>query len=260
MGKSKREKREVSTARPRRRGAPWMSPTRELLAAAESLALQIYPWWRLELEVETTDAIFSVPSTVEARLPRAIWWSVHQLYGYDDGRAFNIIFPYASRPVEALEWRAIAGVAPITLDEVLIGRIVAFIEAARDLLIDEPPDERDQLRRDLLEAAIGMRKLWADEIAAVPDDPQDTVLVDLGENWVRIEDAATTSALKRVLAGNRPMSNRDLCADDYFALRRGPRVIHWVIEAARGCDVTAADRSGSVLLFSRRECSAIVAG
>ena len=65
-----------------------------------------------------------------------------------------------------------SGVAPITLDEVLIGKIVAFIEAARALLIVEPPDERNQLRRDLLEAAIGMRKVWADEIATIPAIPR----------------------------------------------------------------------------------------
>jgi hypothetical protein len=131
---------------------------------------------------------------------------VHQLFGYDGGTAFNTIFPCASRPVTKDEWRAICGVAPITLDEKTIGEIVAFIEAARRLLIVEPLDERNQLRRDLLNAAVGMRKLWADEIAAIPDDPQDTVLVGLLESWFRIEDAATTSALKRVLARSRPTS------------------------------------------------------
>jgi hypothetical protein len=198
MGKSKREKREVSTARPRRRGAPWRSPTRELLAAAESLALQIYPWSRLKLEVETTDAIFSPPPD-ETRLPRAIWWASYQLFGADDGENFNAIFPYLSHAVHRDEWNALSGVAPITTDEVLIGRIVAFVEAARALLIVEPPDERTQVRRHLLEAAIGMRKLWADEIAAIRNDPEDAVLIDLGDGWVRIEDPITTAALKHVL-------------------------------------------------------------
>jgi hypothetical protein len=112
-----KSKPEVSTARPRRRGAPWQSPTRELFARAESLALQIYPWDRLKLEIEATEGVLGLPADTEAPLPRAIWWAVFQLFGVDDGEAFNAIFPCISRAVQKDEWRAISGVAPITTDE-----------------------------------------------------------------------------------------------------------------------------------------------
>jgi hypothetical protein len=48
---------------------------------------------------------------------------------------------------------AILASAPITLDEVTIGRIVAFGEAVRRLLIDESLDERNLFRRELIDAA-----------------------------------------------------------------------------------------------------------
>ena len=126
-------KPEVSTARPRRRNAPWQSPTRELFAAAESLAIQIYPWDRLTLEVAATEGLLGLPSTTEARLPRSIWWAVLQLHGDDDGEAFNAIFPCISRAVQKDEWSAMFGIAPITTDETTIAKIVSFVMAARAL-------------------------------------------------------------------------------------------------------------------------------
>jgi hypothetical protein len=200
MGQPKREKREVSTARPGRRNTPWMSPTREL-AAAEGLALQIYPWSRLELEVETTDAIFSLPPD-EARLSRAIWWAVHQLHGADGGESFNAIYPNAARPVTKDEWLAIGGVAPVTLDETAIGAIVAFAFAARALLISEPVDERIVVHQIMVEAAIGIRPLWKTMIDEARNGEDGVKLVDLGGGWLRFEDEESTDALKRVLKRN----------------------------------------------------------
>jgi hypothetical protein len=204
--KSKREKHEVSTARPRRRNAPWMSPTRELFATAESLALQIYPWPRLELEVAATEGVLGLPGDIEARLPRAIWWAVFQLFGADDGEAFNAIFPCISRAVQKDEWRAISGVAPITTDELTVGKIVAFVAAARALLIEEPLAERTQLLKLLIEAGTEMRELWIKEIDAARAGEEGQRLIGLGDGWVRFEDIKSTAALKRVLDRNRPTS------------------------------------------------------
>jgi hypothetical protein len=156
--KPKREKREVSTARPRRRNAPWMSPTRELFAAAESLAIQIYPWDRLKFEIEATEGVLGLSSDMEAKLPRAIWWAVMQLDGDDEGEAFNTLFPCLSRPVQKLEWGAMFGVAPITTDETTVGKIVSFVMAARNLLIEAPLAERTQLLKLLIETASEMRR------------------------------------------------------------------------------------------------------
>ncbi len=46
----------VSTARPRELDAPWTAAARQYFAFAEGLALAIYPWDRLELEVSALDA------------------------------------------------------------------------------------------------------------------------------------------------------------------------------------------------------------
>ena len=201
-------KAEVSTARPRRRNAPWTSPTRELFAAAESLAIQIYPWDKLQLEVAATERLLGLPADTEARLPRAIWWAVMQLHGDDDGEAFNAIFPTISRAVHPDEWLAMFGIAPITTDEATIGRIVSFVMAARNLLIEEPLAERTRLLKLLIEAGTEMRGLWLagiDRIRAGEED-EDVRLVELGDGWFRVEDEQATEALKRVLEHNRPTS------------------------------------------------------
>ena len=195
----------VSTARPRPRNAPWTAQSRDRFAIAESMAINAWPWDRLKLEVEATDAILGMPQDVEARFPRAIWWAVHQLFGYDDGEAFNVIFPNASRSVTQDEWRAISGVAPVTLDEIRIGRIVAFVEAARAHLVAEPPSERAIFRRDLIAAAIGMRGFMDQQARGGSARALDGLIlvVDLSDGWFRIEDDESTVALDRVLKRNR---------------------------------------------------------
>lgn len=203
---SKRSNPEVSTARPRRRNAPWQSPTRELFAAAESLALVIYPWDRLTLEAAATESILGLPASTEAKLPRAIWWAVMQLHGDDGGEAFNALFPCLSRPAQKLEWVAMSGVAPISTDETTIGRIVSLVMAARNLLMEEPLAERTRLLKELIEAGTGMRELWVKEIEAARRGEEGLRLIALGENWVRFEDDVSSEALKCILERNRPTS------------------------------------------------------
>ena len=193
-------KPEVSTARPRRRNAPWQSPTRELFAAAESLALVIYPWDKLALEVAATESILGLPADTEAKIPRCIWWAVMQLHGDDGGEAFNTIFPTISRAVHKDEWSAMFGVAPITTDETTIGKIVSLVMAARALLIEEPLIERTRLLKLLIEAGMEMRGLWLAGIDRIRAGEEDMRLVELGDGWFRFEDEEATEALKRILA------------------------------------------------------------
>jgi hypothetical protein len=173
------------------------------VAHAESLARTIWPWDKLTLEIEATDAILSLPPDVEARTSRALWWGVLQLFGNDDGEAFNVLFPNAARKVRKDEWRAITGVAPITTNETLIGRAVAFVAAARALLVDEPLDERNQLLRALIKPAIELRPMTIDLIEYARQGLDGMAVIDIDADWVRIEDPEATAALKRVLARNR---------------------------------------------------------
>jgi hypothetical protein len=89
-----KSKGKVSTARRRERNFAWTPSARDRFARAESLALTIWPLDKLTLEVEATDAIVT-----EARTPRALWWGTLQLFGDDDGEAFNTIFQCARRKV-----------------------------------------------------------------------------------------------------------------------------------------------------------------
>jgi hypothetical protein len=98
---------------------------------------------------------------------------------------------------------AILATAPITLDEVTIGRIVAFGEAVRRLLIDESLDERNLFRRELIDAALENTPLWADLIDAAHLREDGLSLVEIAPGWVRVEDPITSEALGRVLKRNR---------------------------------------------------------
>ena len=175
------------------------------VAHAESLARTIWPWDKLTLEIEATDAILGLPPDVEARTPRALWWGVLQLFGDDDGEAFNTLFPNAARKVRKDEWRAMTGVAPIKTNETLIGRAVAFVAAARALLVDEPLDERNQLLRALIKPAIELRPMTIDLIEYARQGLDGMAVHDIDADWVRIEDPEATVALKRVLAATGPL-------------------------------------------------------
>ena len=87
------------------------------------------------------------------------------MFGDDDGEAFNSIFACATRRVRKDEWRALWAAAPITANETLIGRAVAFVAAARALLVDEPLDERLEFLRALTQAAKTLRPMTLDLIA-----------------------------------------------------------------------------------------------
>jgi hypothetical protein len=92
------------------------------------------------------------------------------------------------------------------IDELTVGKIVAFVAAARALLIEEPLAERTQLLKLLIEAGTEMRELWIKEIDAARAGEEGQRLIGLGDGWVRFEDIKSTAALKRVLDRNRPTS------------------------------------------------------
>lgn len=196
-------RRKVSTARPRERDPVWTPSARDRFVRAEAIALNLWPWDKLKLEVEATDALLGLPHETEARTPRALWWGTLQVFGADDGEAFNSIFACAARRVRKDEWRALWAAAPITANETLIGRAVAFLAAARALLVDEPLDERLELLRFLTEAAMTLRPMTLDLIAYAREGLDGMAVRDIDEDWVRIEDPETTAILKRVLARNR---------------------------------------------------------
>ena len=217
MGKSKREKREVSTARPRE-SATGRRP--RATCRAESLRWAL-PLDRLGFEIEATDGILGLPHETEARTPRALWWGTLQVFGDDDGEAFNSIFACAARRVRKDEWRALWAAAPITANETLIGRAVAFVAAARALLVDEPLDERLEFLRALTQAAMTLRPMTLDLIEYARKGLDGMAVRDIDENWVRIEDPETTAALKRVLARNRN-SPRSAFSSAYLLPRSRP--------------------------------------
>jgi hypothetical protein len=89
-----------------RRDRAWNSVLRQRFAAAESLALVIYPWGRLDLEIMAIDAVVGFRPEATARLPRALMWMLAQFYGDTGGEAFDMLYPGVRRPIHADEWRS----------------------------------------------------------------------------------------------------------------------------------------------------------
>jgi hypothetical protein len=130
-----------------RRGRAWNAVLRQRFAAAESLALVIYPKERLDLELMAIDAV----ATSRPRRPRAC-----RERSCDTGvEAFDMLYPGFCRPIHADEWLAILASVPVTLDDTALGRLVAMGEAARRFISDETAEERVEFRHELLDAARG---------------------------------------------------------------------------------------------------------
>jgi hypothetical protein len=186
-----------------RRDRVWNAVLRQRFAAAESLALVIYPWERLDLELMAIDAVVGFPPEASARLPRALMWMLAQFYGDIGGEAFDMLYPGLCRSIQADEWLAILASVPVTLDDSALGRLVAMGEAARRIISDETAEERAEFRQELIDAARGTKSLWADWIDGARQRQDGLALVDIAPGWFRVEDPLASTALKRVLARAR---------------------------------------------------------
>jgi hypothetical protein len=177
--------------------------SRQRFAVAESLALQVYPWPALALELEMVDAVAGFSPGTAARLPRALLWAVAQFYGDAGSEMFDRLYPSTFQPLQGDEWLGILSSVPLTLDDLVLGRLVALLEAVRRIISDETAEERADFRRELIDAARGMKPQWADWIDGARKQEDGLNLINIAPGWFRVEDPRATAALKRVLGRNR---------------------------------------------------------
>jgi hypothetical protein len=149
------------------------------------------------------DAVAGFSPETAARLPRALLWATAQFYGDTGGAALGTLYPGVFRPIQNDEWLALLGALPITLNDTTLGRLVALLEMVRRVLSNETTEERAEFRRELIDAARGMKPQWADWIDGARKQEDGLRLVEIAPGWVRVEDPLTSAALERVLGRNR---------------------------------------------------------
>jgi hypothetical protein len=96
-------------------------------------------------------------------------------------RVFNEIAP----AIEKKLWRRVADTTPLTIDDKLLGGVVAFVSAARRTIGDGELDERLAFQRALIAQAAAMKRHWGDWFAAAAR----------GENGLSLIEIAPASSL-----------------------------------------------------------------
>lgn len=191
-----------------RRWRAWGPVSRQRFAVAESLALTIYPWERLDFELEMVDAVAGFSPETAARLPRALLWAVAQFYGDTGAEMFDVLYPDIFQPLQNDEWLGILSSVPLTLDDVTLGRLIGMCEMTRRVVSNETAEERAEFRRELIDAAKGTKPMWADWIEGARKQEDGLNLINIAPGWFRVEDPRATAALERVLRRNRRCRRR----------------------------------------------------
>ena len=125
------------------------------------LATSIYPWASLEFEISAQDVVGRfLPST---KFPVAAIWMQMQLLGDAVAEKSGVLFPGMDWDLDEGDTGALFSVTPLTADETILGRIVAFAEASRRLVVaDDSLDDRRRFRAVLIGLAEESGREWID--------------------------------------------------------------------------------------------------
>ena len=131
-------------------GRGWEVERARRLEIAELLAALIYPWPALEFEIRAQEVVGGFPpSTSKGEI--ASFWMQMQLLGDAVAEKSGAFFPGMDWELDEAETCALFSATPFTTDEKLVGRIVAFAEASRRLVVlDDLLDDRTRFRAILI--------------------------------------------------------------------------------------------------------------
>jgi hypothetical protein len=168
------------------------------LEIAESLAASIYPWPALEFEIRALDRIgWFLPSTKAAT---AGFWMRMQLLGDAVAEKSGFLFPGMDWDLDEAETCALASVTPFTIDETIIGRIVAFSEATRRLCVpDDSIEDRSIFRAAVIDLAKEPRLELIETADRARQRKKNLRLVDAAPGWFRIEYPRNVAEIHRAL-------------------------------------------------------------
>ena len=110
----------------------------------------IYPWPALEFEISAQDVVGGFPpSTSKGEV--ASFWMQMQLLGDAVAEKSGALFPGMDWELDEAETSALFSATPFTIDETIVGRIVAFAEASRRLVVSgDSLDDRMRFRAVLI--------------------------------------------------------------------------------------------------------------
>jgi hypothetical protein len=169
------------------------------LEIAESLAASIYPWPALEFEIRAQEAVGGFPPPT-SKGDIASFWMQMQLLGDAVAEKSGAFFPGMDWELDESETCALFSATPFTIDEKLVGRIVAFAEASRRLVVsDDSLDDRTRFRAVLIELAEQSRIDLIEGVDRARRKRSGLRVIDLAPNWFRIEYPRNVAEIRRAL-------------------------------------------------------------
>lgn len=166
---------------------------------AESLAASIYPWPALEFEIRAQEVVGGFPPST-SKGETASFWMQAQLLGDAVAQKSAILFPGMDWELDEAETCALFSVTPLTTDETMLGRIVAFAEASRRLVVsDDSLEDRSRFRAVLIGLAKDSRREWIETLERARRKRSGLRVVDIAPNWFRIEYPRNIAEIRRAL-------------------------------------------------------------
>ena len=146
---------------------------------AESLAASIYPWPALEFEIRAQEVVGGFPPH-HSKGEIASFWMQMQLLGDAVAEKTGMLFPGMDWELDEAETCALFSVTPFTIDETMLGCIVAFAEASRRLVVaDDSLEDRARFRAVLIGLAKESRQDWIKTLKRARRKRSDLRVVDL---------------------------------------------------------------------------------
>ena len=128
-----------------------------------------------------------------------------QLFGDAVAEKSGAFFPGMDWDLDEAETCALFSVTPFTTDETILGRIVAFAEASRRLVVpDDSLDDRTRFRAVLIELAKDSRRELIEAVERARRKRSGLRVVDLAPGWFRIEYPRNIAEIRRALKEEEP--------------------------------------------------------
>ena len=184
---------------------------------AERLAASIYPWTALEFEIRAQKVVCGFPP-LTSKVDTASLWMRLQLLGDAVAEKSGTFFPVADWGLDEAETGALFSVTPFTIDETLLGCIVAFAEASRRLFApDISPEDRTRFRAVLIGLAKESRIDWIKSLKRARRKKSDLRAIDVAPGWFRIEYPPNIAEIHKALKEDDELSARKARRDGLLA-------------------------------------------
>ena len=175
---------------------------------AESLAASIYPWSALEFEIRAQEVVGGFPP-ITSKGEIASFWMQVQLLGDAVAEKSGAFFPGMDWELDEAETCALFSATPCTIDETMLGCIVAFAEASRRLVVaDNSLEDRARFRAVLIGLAKESCLELIEDVERARRKRSGLRVVDLAPGWFRIEWPRNVAEIRRAIRSEDRKSRR----------------------------------------------------